>query len=236
MDSALSFVEQLEIELPNFQVSTSSQDFVDAGSLVSFMGDVGKQEREDVLHSTLLAQLAADYKYDRKKQAKDWYNYYVEVLSNVGWILQGFEFKRYNSSTETLQISTAILDVFHVAKVNQSEVEAVKKTIQLLQSSKNEAWWAVFNGCCSDSSNANLQVLPCKVDSSGQVVMNIGSFYFSAKTKEAKWLWCDFRSTDISLHWGTQTSTLSMEVYNKIRDDVIKKLQNCNKLIGNLNI
>ena len=57
----------------------------------------GHASPRKVCDDTLLAQLAADYKYDRKKQAKDWYNYYVEILSTVGWVLQGFEFKNYNS-------------------------------------------------------------------------------------------------------------------------------------------
>ena len=39
----------------------------------------------DVINSTLLAQLEADQKYDRCKEALWWCQYYLEYLSLLGW-------------------------------------------------------------------------------------------------------------------------------------------------------
>lgn len=249
MDSPLEYVKQLEIESPNFQVcatppsvqlsASKEQGFVVAGSLVSFVGNIGTQEREDVINSTLLAQLAADKKFDRKKQTEEWYGYYVKVLSELGWVLRDFSFKKYKSSEETMNISTAILDVLH-ANVNQKEITGVKKTIHSLQRAENEPWWVIFsNRSSGPSADGNLQVLLCKVDSTSQVAMSIGCFCFSAETIEKQWLWYDYISANMSLHWSTQTSTLNMTFYNQIRDEVIKKLHdriNPKDLIGDLEL
>ena len=62
------------------------QGFVDCGSLVSFTENLSEQNKEDVLNSTLLAQLAANKKYDRKTQHDEWYTFYMKVLENVGWV------------------------------------------------------------------------------------------------------------------------------------------------------
>lgn len=47
--------------------------------------------QDDVLHSTLLAQLSADAHYDRTEQTQEWYAFYLGVLNNVGWVTVKFE-------------------------------------------------------------------------------------------------------------------------------------------------
>lgn len=69
MDS-MSFVRALELEeycaFPSpaygsgiFHANETREGFVDAGSVVCFSSNVQLQQRDDVLESTLLAQLAA---------------------------------------------------------------------------------------------------------------------------------------------------------------------------------
>lgn len=54
--------------------------YVDAGSLVSFVAGVSGQHKSDALNSTLLAQLAANKKFDREKQTVEWYDFYKNRL------------------------------------------------------------------------------------------------------------------------------------------------------------
>ena len=250
MSSPLSYVRQLKIASPagDAYVKSASkleaiaaadgdQGFVDAGSLVSFVDKIGKQDRYDVLNSTLLAQLAADYQFDRKKQTKEWFNYYVEVLSNVGWVLQNFQFEEYKTSGQTMQISSAIIEIIK-GIVSGDELDAVMRTFDSLKDSANEPWWVVFSHESSGpSSTGNFQVLPCKVDSSGQVVMGMGCFYFTATATEERWLWFKYSTTSISMFRGTQVSTLNKNVYDQVRQEVIEKLgSNAKKFIGDLKI
>jgi hypothetical protein len=59
--------------------------YVAAASVVSFTDGVSGQQKEDLLNSTLLAQLAANHRFDREKDTLNWYEAYRTVLRGVGW-------------------------------------------------------------------------------------------------------------------------------------------------------
>jgi hypothetical protein len=59
--------------------------YVAAASVVSFVDGVTGQQKEDLLNSTLLAQLAANHRFDREKDTLNWYGAYRTVLWGVGW-------------------------------------------------------------------------------------------------------------------------------------------------------
>ena len=213
------------------------QGFVDAGSLASFVSNISEQHREDVLNSTLLAQLAADHQFNRETQIEDWYGFYQNVLLQIGWDIQDFKFEEYKAPGETIQISKAIVNILSDA-VTPSELSVVEKVMESLKSPANDPWWEVFSLKSSGpSSNGNLQVLLCKVDTSGQVLMVLCAFYFSASSAEDKWFWFNYPSSKIHMYKATQILTLDMSVYDQVRDEVIKKLgDNVKKFIGDLKI
>ena len=241
------FIKQLEIESKDSHFASlpvvaqflggKNQGLVDAGSLVVFMGNVGEQQRSDVLNSTLLAQLAADKKFSRQNQVDGWFKFYQTVLCNLGWNIQEYDFEKYNSHREKMEISQTIVDILR-ATVREDEVEVVERTMKSLQRSENEQWWDVFSQRSSAaSSNAILQVLVCKVDSSGQIVMCLGSFHFSASSTHSRWLWFHYNSADIIFYKCTSMMTLNMKVYVEVRDEIINKLGNYKQsLIGDLKI
>ena len=241
----MMFVRSLEIKspashghLPSTKLKLSAdknQGLVDAGSLVSFVNDIGEQERADVLNSTLLAQLASDKKFDREKDTKNWYNFYRTVLSNVGWVVQEFHFEEYKSKSASLQISKVIIEIL-ADLVTENELAAVQRVMESLENPDNKPWWDIFSTESSGpSSNGNMQILPCKVDKSGQVVMCLGTFYFSASSTETRWFWFNYSSTDIHMYKGAQISTLNMSVYDQVRQEVIEKLgDNAKNFVHNL--
>lgn len=59
--------------------------YVAAASVVSFADGVTGQQKEDLLNSTLLAQVAANARFDREKDTLNWYEAYRTVLRGVGW-------------------------------------------------------------------------------------------------------------------------------------------------------
>lgn len=99
MEMAREFVENLEVEVagsgrlwrPLGDAAFAEQRckapgaFVVAASVVAFTDGLSQQQREDVLNSTLLAQLAANLRYERERDTIDWYAYYRTVLHQVGW-------------------------------------------------------------------------------------------------------------------------------------------------------
>lgn len=96
---AVKFLENLEIEvlgsgriwrpgygaaLNDVQRQPWSANVV-AASVVAFADGIFGQQKEDLLNSTLLAQLAANQKHDRVKDTIKWYELYRSVLEKLGW-------------------------------------------------------------------------------------------------------------------------------------------------------
>jgi hypothetical protein len=100
--TAVAFVENLEIEvlgtgrlwrsgnsaaLGDVRAQQPSANVV-AASVVAFSDGIFGQQKEDLLNSTLLAQLAANKKYDRERDTLNWYTFYRSVLEQLGWIIE----------------------------------------------------------------------------------------------------------------------------------------------------
>lgn len=105
MSDPVSYVRELKIPSPGDAIvaaaDSGDQGFVVGGSLVAFLTDVTKRQHSDVLCSTLLAQLSADYWYERQYQTSQWYNKYVEVLAIVlGGILKAVSLKSTTQVTK----------------------------------------------------------------------------------------------------------------------------------------
>ena len=173
MASPVDFVLSLEIGAPptrQLQISSrmshkSAKGFVDAGRLVPFTNELSGQHKSDVLNSTLLAQRAADRKkYNRVTNTDEWYKFYVSVLGKLGWVIQNEVFEEYNTSGQSLQVSTALLDILQ-GILTENELDVVKRTLYSLKTSGNDAWWVVFDRKSSGpSKNGNFQITPCKED------------------------------------------------------------------------
>ena len=189
------------------------QSFVDAGALVSFTSKLSAQNKEDVLNGTLLAQLAADAVAERTKQTEAWYDKYVEVLSHIGWVVQSFSFQRYTMAGQSFAIHKALLNIVKDL-LAADEYDLIERTIDSLNSEDNQPWWHVFSKESSGpSENGNFQVSPCQQDSSGQVIMALGSFYFQASETNERWFWFSYNASKMHFFLGTQTCTLNEGVY-----------------------
>lgn len=56
------------------------------GAVAVFVAGLSEQDREDVLASTLFAQLAANAAHDREREPVAWYENYSSGLERLGWV------------------------------------------------------------------------------------------------------------------------------------------------------
>jgi len=61
--------------------------YVAGASVAAFTDGIYGQQREDLLSSTLFAQLAANQRHDRERDMLNWYAWYRTVLLKLGWRL-----------------------------------------------------------------------------------------------------------------------------------------------------
>lgn len=196
---------------------------IDAGSIVSFIAGVGEQAQSDILNSTLLAQLNSDYMYDREKQTQDWYKNYVHVLGKVGWVIQGFEFQKYNSSSQGLTIDKVVIEILE-SMMTGNELAVAVSAIKALDSlAGNDGRIKLFHHSTSSNSGGSFQIASA-TEQNGAVAMKLGAFYMSYTTSQADVLWWHYKSADVNIYKSGQGVTLNHDVYNQVRQAIISKL------------
>ena len=201
-----------------------AQGFIDAGSLVSFTENLSDQDIADVLNSTLLAQLAADHKFNRQEQIEEWNKFYIEVLQNVGWVMQSLDFKEYKSASSKFALNDVVLQLLGTiaSKSELVVMESAMKTLKNLPSTDDSV--VVFNTESYKNRIGNFQILPCNKDSSGQIVLGVGAFHFTSKIDVTRFLFWEFDSSAVDLFYGIQSITLNEQIYAKVRDEVAEKV------------
>ena len=81
-------------------------------------------------------------------------------MGKVGWVVQEFQFERYQASVQTMRISKAIIEIVK-AILSPSEIQTVERVLESLQSQGNEPWWVAFDSKSTGPSlNGNFQVAP----------------------------------------------------------------------------
>src|SRR5687767_979844 len=143
----IQFVNNLELKKPlqAFELRTKrgavqeelvkegeNQAFISDKSIVSFVSTVNGQNRKDILNSTLLAQLAANKKSPIETDLTGWYNRYIEVLRNLGWVVENAEINNYNVKENVFEVENVIIDILS-ATFGANYIALVKKTLESLK-------------------------------------------------------------------------------------------------------
>ena len=198
--------------------------YVNNGSTVSFISGVPKQSQQDVLDSVLLAQLAASYEFDREKATEQWYRKYVEVLENLGWIIESFAFERGKSSGTTVRLDKTALKII-AAVASDNELDVLTTALEALEGSDpNSKQSTIFDTNGSVGEAGNFQLGSASLDHTGNVQMALGAFYFKATEHKTRFLFFTWKTTDINVYVGAQKVLLNEKIYAEIREAVIKKL------------
>jgi hypothetical protein len=211
--------------------------YVNAGSLVSFVAGMTAQNKSDVLNSTLLAQLAANKKFKREEQPREWYEFYREVLERgCGWVVPAWKFAEFKAEGATFSVDEVVLKILK-AFATQNDIAVVMETVEALKSlADKDRRLVLFERTTHTSRNGNFQIA-ASAESDGVAVMKIGSFYFTTSQTVTRILWMEFKGTDTSLYQAGQTCELNSEVYAKVREAVVRKLgDNAYKFIAEIEI
>lgn len=196
---------------------------VDDGMLVSFVSELPASDQSDVLNSCLLAQLAANKKYNRESDTKNWYGFYRNVLENVGWVVQEFSFENYHASGDTFSVDQAVLALL-ASIATGNELAVVTEAMSALKAlSSGDQPLSIWNSSSHSQDAGNFQIAVCN-KSGGNVVMKNGAFYFTTTETTDSFLWFHYSSSSMDLYQASQTMTLDEDIYSKVRQQVIDKL------------
>ena len=215
---------------------TKASAAIDDGSLVSFVAGVSLQHQADALNSTLLAQLAANKKYDRENDVEDWYGFYKTVLENVGWEVQKFDFQKFNPSGSGFTMDKVVLDLL-ASIATQDDIAVINETIKALKAlSNSDGRVVLFEQATHTTSKGNFQICACS-ESAGVLMMKIGAFSFSSTETVTSVLWFTFSSSSANVYQGGQVMNLDNDVYSQNRSAIVTKLgAHAAQFVGDLDI
>lgn len=232
VDKRVGYINSLELDVKSLKklrkekikiVDEDEAGYVDSGSLVSFVSGISALEKSDVLNSTLLAQLAANTAFDRWEDTENWYKKYVEVLENVGWVIENFNFTKYKTKQKTFTMDKAVLEILRAIATGEQE-EVINETIDALEAlDDGDGKLVLFDTNGSNLTKGNFQMATAQSD--GETVsMALGAFYFSSKQSATRFLWFEYKKISTTLFKAAQKVVLNEEVYDKVRDAINKKL------------
>lgn len=185
----------------------------------------------------LLAQLAANKKYDREQETKQWYTFYHEVLENIGWAITSFSFNEYTSSDASLQMDKVALQVLAaIASGNQAIIlQATLDALSKLPGDDKAV--TLFDGHGSSGDGGNFQVGPVSEDTSGNVELGLGAFYFKASEHHTRFLFWSWSTRSVNVYQGTQRVVLSEDIYSQVRQQIVEKLgDKAQKFVADIDI
>lgn len=104
--------------------------FVDAGSLLTFVPELPTEGREDVLDSTLLAQLAADKQFSRFTAPADWFNFYWSTLGKLAWHSTHESHRPYQPAGTTFTLEKLVLELL-AGKITAADLDRVEDALRV---------------------------------------------------------------------------------------------------------
>jgi hypothetical protein len=189
-----------------------------------YMAGVSVQNRKDVDNCKLLVQNAATQLYDPIKELHQWYKYYIDTLSKLGWITQAFQVK-----DQTIKRSGLTMDIV-AAHVVQGLVGAnAPKLLELLfkavEGVKNDQGLVdIYNRKSNVGSDAKFDASPIWQTNEGSPMMILNCNTLNVKESSRGILFWKSTSQETQIKTAAQAVYLNLEVYSQVRDGVLKKL------------
>lgn len=203
-----------------------NQAMIVGSDIVSFVKGVTPERREDIVSSSLLAQLVAKKQVGDPTRIYDWYNTYFDVLTNIGWAIQDRAFNTYIETSENFEAHEAILKVAaSLLGASATTLVVIKATLDALQSmSENSPWITLFGRESQSANAARFQVTLAEQGEDDQFLVSMIAFGLEAKSDLTQVLFFKFRSNEISLKHFAGKVTIDSYVLSSVREQIRNKI------------
>ncbi|KAM3093837.1 hypothetical protein ACKFKF_28430 [Phormidesmis sp. 146-12] len=208
------------------------------GNIVnSFVDGVTGQQKNDVLNSCLLAQLAANVKFDKTQDPINWTKFYGNVLENVGWVIPQFQFRGLRSNQARFTMDAVVIRLLK-GLLTQDQMETVQATIDAVKAlEEGDRRLRIFSRESTKNSAGDFLVSNVGVSANETLSMKLGAFAFNTSSSVTNILWWSFSGNATSMQVMSTTFVLNEQVYDRVRDAILNKLGNrAVNYIGGLDI
>lgn len=208
----------------NAAIPADLQAAVNAGSLVSFVEGVNPQDKDDILCCIQIAQRGASGSFDRFTQTRSWYQKYMEILENLGWVGEQFAFAHHDQSQGELRMDQAALAII-TAIATQTQLLVLKQAVEALGSlAESDGTIRLFDFHTSSSGSGNFQIGAVQVADNGALSLALGAFYFRSVDSRRRFLFVRWGAQQVNFWTAAQKMTFNSLFYAQHRETVRHKL------------
>lgn len=206
--------------------TTRHQAAVVGSEVVAFAEGVPGAFRQELVNSTLLAQLVATKKVPDRSRIFDWYDAYFDALANIGWTVQDRNFAVYVESGQNFEAHKAIIGVLAtVLGPGATAVAMITGTLEALQSMDADSpWITLFSKESVAANTAGFQVSAVEKGPNGEPFVALAAFGLNAKTKLTQVLFFKARASDVTLRHCSSKITIDAAVADAVRQPLRDKL------------
>jgi hypothetical protein len=190
-------------------------------SLVSFTAGLSDQNRDDVTQSLLFMQLGANHKYSRMEEREQWYKFYYDGLSKLGWLTTDSAYQSYSPAKQSFTMDEVALEII-AAVGGQSFALLASAATKALQKSGGPL--KLFENSNKSEDMSSFKMLPCIQTQRGDVSMMLNFMRFTKTVKTTHVLFWKFSSSDVRIYRDACKIQLIAETYKDLRKGIQGRL------------
>lgn len=198
-------------------------------SLMAFGAGMSLQSRNDVKNSFHFASLVASKLYDQEEQGEAWYNQFLKVMQDCGWVIGRRSYERESASTTTVTVGAVALRVLgaagkialggpvgdvlgKLAGAALDRLGVIQEDKQLfVQNKDGKGQGMVGLGACLETADGEVVMVMCCVDA-------------TAPASETDLLGIEWTLSATEHYTGTSVLSFNKLIYARVRDHVADKL------------
>ena len=212
---------------PDF-IAGKAQAIAVGSQIAEFSPDITPDFRAAISNSFLLAQLAANrYMEEHPGKHNAWYERYLEVLANVGWIVETEQESRRQIEGDSAEVHQAIIPVLtSILGTAAAATTVITKILEgLSQMDQDTPWITLFDRSSQRASANQFQLSRAAIDLDGRPRISVGCFELDASRSITQVLFFKVSSSGATLnHFGAQLS-VNERVFNNVSKVVEQRVQ-----------
>lgn len=218
--------DSLRTLLPSYQAD-KDQAVIVGSQITEFAANVPADLRPQVSNSFLLAQLAANKHIKTIDGASgDWYKKYIEVLANVGWLVEENSDAKRKVAGSSLQVHKEILPIIAAALgPSVAAVSLITTALNGLENMDKDSPWITLFDHESQRAEANqFQISYVDASDDASPRTTVTCFELNASRAITQVLFFKFSHTTAELSHFQADLGINAEVFNRVKDVVEDKV------------
>ncbi|WP_409277280.1 hypothetical protein [Pseudomonas defluvii] len=214
----------------NNEVLSIDSAAVVENSLVAFGAGMSLQSRNDAKNAYLFASLATNKLYDPTTQGEAWFNQFLKVMQDCGWVTAHRTYEKEASSNQSLKLSNVVVKAVQAAAATALPGTAATAVLGDLARKaigglpKSDQALALFKRNVDPKSSAVVGVASCIETADGEVVMALGAVQRRSSTHDVDVLFFDWDSASSETYKGTAALSFNKMIYDRLRARIEQQL------------